>query len=361
MLHLAYRLRTDAQEGARLSPLPRKTWRPTLILSRSLCVFESVPCTGLAWHERSKFARTQAARLAPFARYGCNAAVVGSQLMLWFWDETEVSDALHAAGLGDKDFKRIVEPLLTKPPVSDGVHEVQSSAGTDRLTISNGAIVGSTWAPAQKPSSPESDPPLQLRPWARELLGGAGLADATAEQITRSIDAQKFGSMLCGLALLLTTTYAAFRGGNYLGMVRQVAELESQAEEADRKLGNLLSLSKSNSTDSHWIDSYSKQGAGIRLDTLLDKLGLVLEQNGVVISELEIRGQEVRVAARSAGGEIDLPRLLSGLTAIPGVNDVQLRDNVDLSQATFNFQAPGFMALLAPPPEAREPARTPIK
>ena len=98
MLHPLYLLAGDPVRGVHQTAL--RVWRPTVLISRSLCLFESLPCEGVAWHEFRGFARLQAQRLAPFERTGVSAARRGKRLMMWFWDAAGQRVSGHAGVRG---------------------------------------------------------------------------------------------------------------------------------------------------------------------------------------------------------------------------------------------------------------------
>lgn len=353
MLHPVHHLLTDPAHGLRLEFSGRKRWRPTLVVPRELCIFESMPCAGLAWHERSLFARTQAARRAPFTNFGCNAAVVSDRLMLWFWDEAEVSAAIHRAGLVPETLGRVVETLLLKLPGKEGEWELACAGGMDQLSLSRGAIVRSRWlkSSSEPAANRTAQPtPLLSRPWARELIGSSTPSRGLLSRISWFTDRQVLVPLGSATLVSACAAYTAYAGGMYWGTQRSLTELEAQADEADRKIGALATLRQTATSDSSWIASYTRLASGIQFDRLLASLTKLLEQYGVVIRELEIRQNEVRIAVSSAGGDIDLPKLLEGLATLEGVREVQLRDNVELTQASFSFRVPGYMALMAPSP-----------
>ena len=80
----------------------------------------------------------------------------------------------------------------------------------------------------------------------------------------------------------------------------------------------------------------------------MDVLRPVLERNGVVLKEFELRNDQLRIAVVAVGGDIDLPELLRSLSHMAGAGDVQLRDNAELRQATFTVQVSGMRRLLGP-------------
>lgn len=314
--------------------------RPTLVVPRSLCLFESVPGAGVALHERAGFARVQSLRLSPFSSTGANAALRGKTLMLWFWDENDVDPVIAAAGLEPARVRKICETLLRPPARNDGEHRQACAGGVDTQQWRDGAIVASSWSGGPASAAPA----LLARPWSRELLGagGAGVAGfASLFTVPRLLNATS------AAAVVACAGYAAYWGGSLLGAQERLAALETQATATTTRLGDAAALRQSARGDREWVQNYRRVGAGVQVEALLAALRGPFESHGVSVKELEVRNAEVRVAVVSAGAEIDLPGLLSALARVPGFGDVQLRQNVDATQATFGLRADGFIGGIA--------------
>ena len=374
MLHPVRHLQIDSSLELTVLTSDRKTWRPSLVLPRALCVFESMPCAGLAWYEYRQFASTQARRLAPFRNFGCNAAVVDKQLMLWFWNEDEVVACLRKSGLGAEQLRRIVEPLLrspsqqasaqelrpresTKPALSlnsTQSYSLQCWGGVDQLELRGKAIISSRWqgdkesTAAQKPQAP----PILGKPWARELLGLGSTQILSWGRLEWLRNRRLLVPLVSAILVAGTAAYAAYWGGLFLGGQQRLQSLEQTAEAADLAIGDLVSLRQSAATDESWVSNYKRLASSVQFDRLLADLARLLEQQGLVIRELELRKGEVRLVVVSAGGDINLPQLLDALNGIAGLSDVQLRDNVELTQAGFSFRVPGYAGLLSPAGDA---------
>jgi hypothetical protein len=339
-------LQIEPSQQLTVAPLEGKRWRPTVVVPRALCVFESMPCAGLAWHEHRMFARAQAARLAPFKQYGCNAAVAGGRLMLWFWDQAEVSAALSAGGLNPLSQIYVAESLLRRPAARDGSVNTACWGGTDRIEVAQGALLQSVWEAG--PATSVSIAPIAMRTWARELLSHASLRPSWFGRLGHLATRRTMLPLFSASILTLTAAYLTYWGGSYLGSTQRLTQLEMAADDADRAIGNLVTLKQSAALNERWVTNYTQLAASVELDRLLSALTVVMEHHGVVIRELELRKGELRLALSSAGGEIDLPRLLEGLTRMPGVSDVQLRDNVELAQVGFSLRVPAYFAVLTP-------------
>jgi len=342
MLHPVYLLRTEAAGSLSLQALPQRAWlRPQVCVPRRLCLFESVPCKGLAWHERRSFARLQAARLAPFLATGCSAAVRNGTLMLWFWDQAEVLPALAAAGVDAVRVRFMAEPLLLAPPVGSSERRLPCADGVDVQRMSDGAIVTSAWVPGVATGQIEQ---RRGHAWSWELIGAAALRDGTLPgPRTHHLHQWAWrGALALTVASAVFTSYWA---GTVWGFKSQRERLEAAALGTTARLGSLASLQRQASQDKDWVTAYQRLGQGMRWSSFLRALTPSLEKCGVVMKEMEVRQDEIRLAVVTAGAAIDLPLLLESLAAIPGIADVQLRVNVDVTQATFSMRAPGFMNL----------------
>jgi hypothetical protein len=340
MLHQAYLLEIDAAGKLGVRPSGHRAWWPSLVVPRALCVFEAVPCRGLAWGERSAFARLQAKRLAPFVNYGFNACVRSHTLMLWFWDLSEVQDAATAAKLIPSRTRLWAEPLLRQVPTGSGERRVACVGGHDEQTLRDGAIVASRWAPGA------SGPAAALRtwPWSWELSSQRLLMAKTTTAGGRSgLGWQTLASAASLLTLAGTASFAAYTGSQLLAGREQLRLWENASDAATQRMSDLAGLRTASTSDAEWVTRYKQSSLGMQWPLLLTALSPALERYGVVMKELEVKEDEVKMVLVSAGSDIDLPALLGALKATPGVSQVQLRAGVDFSQATFSLRATGHM------------------
>jgi len=318
----------------------RALFKQVVCVPRRLCVFESVPCKGLAWHERRSFARLQAQRLAPYSDTGCTAVVRGGTLMLWLWDRSEVLAALARNDIAADTVQAVAEPLLLARPTGSGRREVPCHEGIDDQTLANGAIVASQWLEIPTPASASAG--LLQRPWAWNLIGQTGLDVALASP-SGAVRLQQM-VVLSSLALAAAGLGFASYWGSLLWQLESRRDaLQIAASDTTRQLGDLANLQRAAAQDSEWVVTYQQLGQGMRWPALVQALLPALERYGVVVREMEVRQDDVRLSVVTAGAGIDLPGLLQSLSSVPGVEDVQLRMNIDVSQATFSLRAAGFM------------------
>ncbi len=339
MLHPGYRLTTDAERGLVLQPTLRRGWHTRVVIARELCLFEAMPCAGVAWHEVGSFARVQASRLAPYLSTGGSAAVRNRTLMMWFWDEAEIDAALSAQGLEPHNVRKIAEPLMLQLPAQHGEHRLQCAGGTDLLTLSGGAITRSSFTPR----SQTIQVPLLGRPWARDRLHltAHGKAGATGS----AVPVQRLFGVASVAAVVACGAYAAYWSGRVVGAERRLAALEQAATQTVDRLGSVAEWRAADKADRQWVDSYRRLGASLQLDALLNALQAPLVANGLAIKELEVRNADTRLLLVSIGPEVDLPATLAALGRVPGIEDVQLRAGADPLQATFSMRAAGFRSL----------------
>ena len=335
MLHPVYRLATDAQQRLRLGPVIARAWRPAVIVPREVCVFEQVAAAGVAWHERAGFARLQAVRLAPFTSTGGSAVVRGQTLMMWLWDAQEVDAALADGGLDPAQMARIAEPLMLALPRQDGAAMLRCQGGTDHVVLEGGAIKASRWQADD--ALGRAAPDLLRRPWGRDLLQAGGALGAwDAARLQRAL------TMACWAVAFGFAAYLAYWGGQWQALETRIAAEEGRATDDSTDFGRLFQLKQAQSADRAWLDAYRRLSSSVRIEPMLVALQRPLEANNLAMKEFELRNEDLRIVVSSAGGEIDLPRVLEALSALPGFQSVQLRQSADTQQASFTMRVGGF-------------------
>lgn len=333
MLYPLYLLVSDADSGWRIEATRHRTWRPTLIVPRHLCLFESLPCGEVRLHELAGFVRLQIQRLSPFASAGASAARRGGRLMLWIWDADEVDAAVQAAGLSDMRFRIMAETLFVEAPTDGAVIE-HGTQSVSRGTASHGALLQSEVVSLHALDLS----PLRSRAWARDWAG-FGRGGAPADWQSRVRQAFSIGAVSLAIAMLALAgyQYGALQGGH-----RASLDLEARLAQEVAERGEVSAVAKAAQRDRQWIEQYANAARQIDLAALLGAIRPTLERQGVVIRELEASTTDLKLVLWTAGGEIRLPELLAEMNKIAGLRDVQLTQHNELAQATFVFQAPGF-------------------
>lgn len=349
MFYPILRLQTDELGKPKVVATRQRDWRARLVVGREFCVFEAVPCRGVAWHEISSFAALQAQRLAPYLRSGASAAVKNKTLMLWFWDQQDLEAGLRNAGLESSRAKPVAETLMLELPTRQGELRLRCASGIDSMTLDGGAISSSRWESGLSGTAQTSR--ALSRPWAHDHMGGP--VDATSSAGLGASTAQRGLTALGAGAAIGCAVYAAYWGGSLMGAQERLARLEGGAELTIERAQKLAALRQSEMQDRNWVESYSQLGGSFQLDTFLRALATPLAASNVVLKELEIRNDEARLVMVSTGAELDLPAILEVLGKMPGVADIALRDNADVRQATFTMHTPGYRRIQ--PPVAAKP------
>jgi hypothetical protein len=347
MRHPVYRLASDDTGRARLQPAGRRSWRRTVVIPREACIFEQVPCAGVKWLERRNFARLQALRLAPYATTGASAAIRRGRLMLWLWDKDEVDAALLEAGLDPTLTRTIAEPLLLPVPARSGSAELHLPAGIDHLELDRGAILASRWEPSRQ-AGPNMLHGLRRNPWAADLLQPQwwSVSGKGGDLRHRAVFAT------CALAVL-SAAHLAYWAGGWWHLEQQVETLDQAPDEQDSVIAAVARLKAQERGDLAWLEHYRRLSSSLQIRALLNALERPLEANRLVIKELEVREDDLRITLAAVGAEIDLPAVLLALERIPGIDAVQLRQNNDTAQATYTMRPVGFRASMMPTGAAR--------
>ncbi len=330
MRHPVYRLATDGAGRVELRATGRRSWQRTVVVARELCVFDSVPAQGVAWHERRSFARLQALRLAPFAATGASAALHRGRLMLWLFDRSELDEALLAGGLPMAPLRTIAEPLLLPLPTTSGLHRLAVHGGVDHLQLERGAIVASQFE-ALPQSRRMAAPDLLSRPWASDLLQRRG----------DGLQPQRVALLASWTLAAAAAAHLGYWGGSLVGL-QQRAEARTVQPDGTDELAAIARLKAAERTDRAWLTHHRRLTAGLQVGALFDALEVPLEAHRLVIKEFEARDDDLRLTLAAVGGDIDLPGVLLALQRVPGIDGVQLRQSNDLLQASYTMRASGF-------------------
>lgn len=345
MLRPVYHLAFDDAQRVRLQATGLKAWAPTLLIPRKLCVFESLPCKGLAWREQRRFAAAQARRLAPFASTSSSAVIRKGRLMLWLWDSQELQQLLEPLNLKLGEWRLVAEAVYGEAPQAQGEQRRSCMNGEELWQVEDQAVVGSTWL-----ASPQGHA-VTLGPWGRNLtpqLGAGPQKEARSWRVHPVVVANTAMAALSLAAL----GYLSFNSGRYWSLEGEVARLEAEADKADSRILQLSHVGSEARKEAEWLDQYRQLASSIQINRLLEAIQPLLERHGVVISEFELRDQHLRLQLVTAAGDIDLPALLDAFNHLDGVADVQLRDNNELTSVTLSMQLPGYRRLMGPASEA---------
>lgn len=341
MLYPYLLLIAEPGEAPRLEPLQMRGWRPTVLVPRQLCLFESIPCAEVRWFELAGFARLQVLRLSPFQRTGASAARRGGHLALWMWDADEVQRLTQAAGGATEGHAPVAEAMFLALP-EDGEAVRRCTQAEEHISVEGGALVRSRLAALAPFRVDGVDMTAKEFDWLAARANGLGL-----EGLGGGVGLFNRGACLLAMAML---GWATFQGAAVWSAARAAESLERQVAERTSAQGANAQLRRELEADQQWLQNYAVAVAELNVPALLEALRPVLEAHGVVVREWTSGTDNVRVVLVTAGGDIRLPELTRDLTAVPGVVQLQLLQHEDLNSATFTFRPEGWIR------EARSPS-----
>lgn len=340
MLYPLHLLVSDAEGGWRVEALPHRTWRPTVLVPRSLCLFESMACAEIRLHELPGFARLQAQRLSPFERAGASAVRRSGRLLLWIWDAEEVEQAVRQAGLATRRHYFVAEALHLEAPSAQNSYVERAAQSTVKVACEGAAMLRSEVLA----SAPLDLSVIRPRPWAHNWLASWG-AQLGGE--SRSLDWRLLVNGGAGAVAAAMFAFMAYQGGALFGSQRAVERLAAELDTSVAERRQVSALSKAVEADVRWLQTYALATRQLDLTAFMDALRPVLERQGVVLSELEANEAEVRIVAVTVGGEIRLPDLLADLGHMAGVRAVRLMQQDELKRATFGLQMESLAPVVA--------------
>ncbi|MBB5204490.1 hypothetical protein HNQ51_001804 [Inhella inkyongensis] len=263
-------------------------------------------------------------------------------MCLWFWDAEEVGQALEALNWQPRNLRFSVESLYLEKPLGDGEVIRPCAAGAELWTLRHGIVQSSRW----QMTAIEAPHPLR-RAWASDLRPLDTRSNANLVQLVGA-KTQRLLTWTPTTVLWLSLAWLAYHGAYWLGARQRLTILEAEAALADQRISSMASLGSEAKKDDEWLVQYKTFAASVPFDYVLEALRPALEHSGVVIKELELRGDQLRIQVTTAGGEIDLPALLKRLEAIHGFADVELREHTELTGATFGMKTTALKRLILP-------------
>jgi len=322
----------DGTDSWQVVDTGRRSWRRTLLVPRQLCLFESMPCHSVRWHELPGFARLQVRRLSPFEHTGASALRRAGRLHLWLWDASEVGAMLAGHPQVAAAMQR-AEALYLPWPAA-GSHLRRCTQLEEELNLHAGALLGS------ETSARAAGLDLSVllpRPVGHDWLGGT--LDAVRPAWTGTAALFNSAGAATAAAMLL---YLGYEGGQLWGTLDAAGRLEKRVAQQMAARGASAQIERAISADAQWIDTYRQAAAQLDVTAALNALRAPMAAFGVAIRELDAAGTELRLTLVSAGGEIRIADLLQALRAVAGVRSVSLQQHKELEWAVYIVDMPAF-------------------
>jgi hypothetical protein len=331
---------------------------PVLVLGRQFCVHFTLDATGVPGRRVADFADLQVNRLSPFAQCGGVFVRQGDKVHVWVWPQEMVTAQQLKLNAGKGSWRVLPESLWGDVPARGTVVR-NCVAGVEALRFDGGDLQDAMWWP-QAPTEPDIAIFSEATPVSRAT-------ESTRERVQRG---KRWASKVqaasapgakaqtpTGLVAWLGTSFAwVVLGWLLLGLAGAYAgwELASASVAADAKvevqteLDSLLNQgtrgSKSRSgaalaQDVQWVQEVRQLTRGVRLDSLLQQLAQPLSSRGLLLRELVIDRNDVKMALVSGyGGAVDLDEAIAALESMGLWQRVELLDFAHPSLARFSLK-----------------------
>lgn len=351
-------------------PLPTgKLWGrgPVLVLGRQFCVHLALDASGVPGHRVSGFVGLQATRLTPFTHYGGIFVRQGTKIHVWVWPQEMVSSLQLKLGAGKEHWRVLPESLWGEMPTRGTVVQT-CAAGVEALRFEGGHLQDAMWWPEEpdesvlkafsgdtlvsKATDSARERVRSRRRWAKAaqtvpVLGAESPAHGLAAWFRKPLAWVMLGWLTLGLA--------GGHAGWTLASGRHIAQAKLAAQaELDHLLNQGTRNAKGRSggasaEDVQWVNEVQQLTRGVRLDELLQQFAEPLAARGLLIRELVIDRDEVKLGLVSGyGGAVDLDEAIAAIEAVGLWQRVELLDFANPLLARFRLKLKAAVGLGAP-------------
>ena len=346
-----------ANPEATPSPVAQRWGRgPVLVLGRQLCVHFALDAAGVPRSSLGGFVALQVGRLSPFARFGGAYVRQGSRVHVWVWPLDLVAKALSGLGHLAGSFQVIPESLCGVMPTQGGSLR-QCAAGFEALRFESGLLLDSQWWPFEPDAAVVKvfAGKLPVNRAVNTTLDRVRAGDWWARGVrpVQLAGAEESVGWLAWLqsplALVLAGWLMVAGAAGYVGWVAAVgqalshnkaalqAEMDTQLAQSARGAGSREG--KASAMDAQWVRDVKRLTAGVQLDGLVTGLTQGLASRGLLIRELVVERDEVKLVLVSGyGGPINLDEAVAALESVPLWQRVELLDLNDPTRARFGLK-----------------------
>ena len=318
-----------------------------MVVPRSLCTYQRIPCEGVPFFKLHEFARLQAQQHSPFVHFGACAVKHGQYLHLWLWDKAHETRFAQKHDNPER-FQVLAQSLLTQPAQQGVIWTFQGAgpdAGCEAQLWRNHQLQDTQWfdAPpnaqtwqqrhAQYPELAANGWPLQLptvrasalvpRAWGRNLLNRASIAP--------TISWQKLVNTTLVLCAAGVLGWVASLQGQILAYQAIITDNEDfQAKKIAQEQPQQAARAVTLNTVQR-IKSLQSLQANSRVLASLEEIAQLFSRQGLWVRDIDINGQTIDATL------IAPPGVTPRLTAVIGVIE-----NSDLfHDARFTDVVPG--------------------
>lgn len=328
-----------------------------LVLGRQFCVHFSLDATGVPARRVSGFVALQAARLTPFARFDGVFVRQGSQVQVWVWPQELVRSALARLGLGRGPWLVRPESLCGSVP-TQGVIVRSCAQGVEALRFDAGQLLDAMWWPeppgaqalgvfcgnvaAVMAEDSVLDRVRNGRIWAHAVRQVPVFSVGSTEQGAVPWFKMSLAWVVLGWAFLgLAGAYAGWAWASEQQMVRAniVAQTELDLLLVESARGTSGRAGAAQAEDVQWVNDIRRLTRGVRLDELLKQFEAPLAVRGLLIRELVIDKDELKLTLVSGyGGAVDLEEAIAALESVDLWQRVELIDFMNPAAARFGLK-----------------------
>lgn len=331
---------------------------PVLVLGRQFCVHLTLDASGVPGRRVADFVDLQVSRLSPFAQSGGVFVRQGDKVHVWVWPQEMVTAQQRRLDTGHGRWRVLPESLWGEVPMRGTIIR-HCMAGVEALRFDGGHLQDAMWWP-QAPTAPDiakfsegtqvsqatesaRERVQRGRRWASKVqaVSAPGAKVQAPTGLVAWLGTPLAFVMLGWLLLGLAGAYAGWTLASASTVVS--AKVEVQAE-LDRLLsqgarGTRVRAGAALEQDTQWVQEVRQLTRGVRLHELLQRLAQPLSSRGLLLRELLIDRDEVKLGLVSGyGGAVDLDEAISALESVGLWQRVELLDFAHPSLARFSLK-----------------------
>lgn len=329
---------------------------PVLVLGRQLCVHFSLDATGVPRSSLGGFVALQAGRLSPFARFGGSFVRQGNRVHVWVWSLDVISRALSGLAPLVGNLHVVPESIYGAVP-KQGVAMRPCVVGYEALRFEGGLLQDNQWwpqepvavvfeafankLPVSKAVNTTQDRVRAGDRWARSVRA---VPDAGAAEPVGWLTRLQSPVALVMLAWMMLAGAAGYVGwlaaaGQALSQNKSALQVEMDTLLAQSARGAGSQQGKASALDAQWVRDVKRLTAGVKLDGLVNSLAPGLASRGLLIRELVVERDEVKIVLVSGyGGPINLDEAVAALESASLWQRVELLDLNDPTRARFGLK-----------------------
>lgn len=285
----------------KFSNLISRLFSAKIIIPRSLCLYQRVPCKGIPRYHLSKFAKLKAQTISPFQRTESFALKNGDFIHLWIWNK-EVEKNINLDEYKINRYEIFPSSLATLP-LEDGVIEVKNPSGYELQLWKNNALLDSVWfndtpSITQWHEYLKSSSEMKDKGWPEDLseIKKSEIKYTTVygKNLTPNHEAKiviEWPKLVNNIFLLTSTLLISW--GAYIYSQKESASsfieegLKSRNNEI-KQIEPLIESRENANKTRQWLNKIEKLSPNPTIGYIIKDLSIYWPRQGIVFRELEI-------------------------------------------------------------------------